>query len=84
MSDQLQHAFTKSFHLSSSSLNDFICAGITAGLIYHTRAGIAACQENLSDGAFGRRSFLPAYQLAIRNWQWAMTNRNRPPGRIGE
>jgi hypothetical protein len=31
----------------------FYPAGIAAGLIYHTGAGIAACQENLSDGAFG-------------------------------
>jgi len=33
----------------------FYPAGIAAGLIYHTGAGIAACQENLSDGAFGAR-----------------------------
>jgi len=50
----LQHAVSKSFHLSSS-LNGFIRAGTAKELIYHNRNGIAACQENLSNGAFGSR-----------------------------
>jgi hypothetical protein len=50
MSDELQHAVSKSFHLSSSSLNGFFTAGTAARLIYHNREGIAACQENLSPG----------------------------------
>src|SRR5262249_43001377 len=48
MSNELQHAVSKSFHLSSSSLNDFVRAGTAARLIYHNFAGITACQENLS------------------------------------
>src|SRR5215510_2794287 len=48
MSDELQHAISKNFHLSSSSLNDFVRAGTAARLIYHNCAGITACQENLS------------------------------------
>jgi len=31
-------------------LNSFVGAGTAARLIYHNRAGIAACQENLSLG----------------------------------
>jgi hypothetical protein len=51
----LQHAVSKSFHLSSSSLNGFIRAGAAERLIYHNRKGITACQENLSNGVFGSR-----------------------------
>jgi hypothetical protein len=51
----LQHAVSKSFHLSSSSLNGFVRAGAAEGLIYHNREGITACQENLSKGVFGSR-----------------------------
>jgi hypothetical protein len=50
MRDELQHAVSKSFHLSSSSLNGVVGAGTAARLIYHNRDGIAACQENLSLG----------------------------------
>jgi hypothetical protein len=50
MSDELQHAVSKNFHLSSSLLNGFVGAGTAARLIYHNRGGIAACQENLSLG----------------------------------
>jgi hypothetical protein len=51
----LQHAVSKSFHLSSSSLNGFIRAGAAERLIYHNSKGITACQENLSNGVFGSR-----------------------------
>jgi hypothetical protein len=51
----LQHAVSKSFHLSSSLLNGFIRAGAAERLIYHNRNGITACQENLSNGVFGSR-----------------------------
>jgi hypothetical protein len=36
-------------------LNGFVHAGTAARLIYHIRRGIAACQENLSNGVFGPR-----------------------------
>jgi hypothetical protein len=36
-------------------LNGFVHAGTAARLIYHNRKGIAACQENLSNGVFGSR-----------------------------
>jgi hypothetical protein len=36
-------------------LNGFIRAGAAKELIYHNRNGIAACQENHSNGAFGSR-----------------------------
>src|SRR5262245_14046806 len=51
MCDELQDTVSKSFHLCSSSLKWLIGAGIAAELIYHNRAGVAACQENLSLGA---------------------------------
>jgi len=53
MRDELQHAVSKSFHLSSSSLNCVVSAGTAARLIYHNRDGIAACQENLSFAVLG-------------------------------
>jgi hypothetical protein len=71
----LQHAISKSFHLSSSSLNGFVRAGAAERLIYHNRKGITACQENLSNGVFGsRRRFGVGRRLRVNHRQSPIPN----------
>jgi hypothetical protein len=72
----LQHAVSKSFHLSSSSLNGFVCAGAAEGLIYHNSKGITACQENLSNGVFGSwRRFGSGRRQVVNHRQSTIPNR---------
>src|SRR5262249_39375097 len=66
----------KSFHLSSSSLNGFVLAGTAAGLIYHNRNGITACQENLSIGVFrSRRRFIAGRRPIVNHCPSTVRNR---------